>query len=105
MCNYFKVALMGVLLMVGRAWAMADVIETRSPDQSTVIEHACSEQGCSAWVDGANGKTPIVDNAHTTDISVQWLSNDLADVHFSCGSPCTAHFFYGKRQVSARNRL
>ncbi|TDR73802.1 hypothetical protein [Paludibacterium purpuratum] len=82
--------------------AADEVAHHASPDQSTVIEHSCGEQGCSAWVAGTSGKTMIVDEAHTQDIAVQWLNNDLADVHFSCGSPCTAHFFYDRHRGVSR---
>lgn len=75
------------------ALASDNVVKHPSPDRSAVIEHVCSERGCLAWGIANGQKTTIVDNAQTQDIAVEWLAN-LADVQFSCGSPCSVHYYY-----------
>lgn len=64
------------------------------------VEYSCDDSKCSAWFVSEGVRKPLVQSIKTQDIFVKWLSADLVDVYWSCGSPCQMHIYAGVHGIS-----
>lgn len=76
----------------------------KSPRGDSSILYTCNDNNCSAWAVDNDSKVLIFKNVPTNTISAKWLSADLAQVGFSCGSPCSVSFFYSKKHGVSQPR-
>lgn len=66
-----------------------------SPDGKMSAQYKCVNYVCDAWVaDASHKRIPIASKVKTSSIGMQWLEPELAEFSFSCGSPCSVHYYY-----------
>ncbi|WP_174873982.1 hypothetical protein [Vogesella oryzae] len=78
------------------ASCFAEKVILSSPDKTESISYICTDDGCSAWIDTEIGKISLFNGIPTCTVRAKWHSTRLAEVSFSCGSPCNISFFYQK---------
>ncbi|QEL55438.1 hypothetical protein [Chromobacterium paludis] len=76
--------------------AFAEENRTPSPDKKETLIYNCRETSCSAWIETGGEKHFFFQDVPTNTVSAKWLTTSLAQVSFSCGSPCSVSFFYTK---------
>jgi len=72
----------------------AESLKIQSPSQNESVSYNCSQSTCSAWIDRHSDRLFFFKNLPINAVTARWISSDIAQVSFSCGSPCSVSFFY-----------
>jgi hypothetical protein len=67
----------------------------RSPNSKWMISIDCNKEGCSTYAQTDNKKVWIIKpNDPSPFPSVTWLSNEVAELYFSCGMGCGGTMYF-----------
>ncbi|MDN0073907.1 hypothetical protein QU481_03245 [Crenobacter sp. SG2303] len=91
-----------ILMLLASPLVSAEETTVKSPEKLESISYTCSDSSCTAWVNSNGTKKTIFQDIPTSSVSARWLSSKLAQISFSCGSPCSVSFFYKKENGVSR---
>lgn len=85
-----------ILMFATSFFSIADSQKVQSPSQDESVSYHCSQSTCSAWIDRHSDRLFFFKDIPINAVTAKWISSDIAQVSFSCGSPCSVSFFYKK---------